>query len=367
MTCSTPHADQARSINLHPSRHRLYPSLESQMGDAMPQSTVLPPPIPTLGTSTSPLKPSVDIHAPHLPDREWEKSPIYLALSSRLLKTEQTVSSLSTQVASLAQTVKTLSTQSFAGGIPNHRPPAVFSPFEGPDPALQTPFGPTPTNANAANGTDSTVAALTAQISALSTSVAQLQRLQQSQSHISRNNSYTQVGLSHAPRENHQPPSFHRQHTDIPQSQSIHGALVSPAISSSTGFGGRPGMGRSVSSNVVASGPMALTTNGVDEPHGNGNGNGNGGGNKWGAPKFPNGAGGGGRDWSPGPGGLGPLTPGGAGGQGRGTGQTPGPGGQRAGQGGANGTATPGGGIVAPKWEHFNLKPELLMGITKYG
>jgi hypothetical protein len=43
---------------------------------------------------------------------------------------------------------------------------------------------------------------------------------------------------------------------------------------------------------------------------------------------------------------------------------TPGLGGPGQGQGGA---ATPGAGIVVTKWDHLNLKPELLRGIVKYG
>lgn len=342
------------------------------MGDPNPISTVLPPPIPTLGTSTSPSRPPFEPEAPSLPDREWEKSPIYLALSSRLSKTEHTLQTLSAQVASLSSTVKTLSAQA----LPQTRkqPPGVFSPFEEPDPALQTPFIP-PTTSNGSN-TDATVAALTTQIAALSTSVAQLQRLQQSQSHISRNNSYTQ---SQPQQHNtHGPPGYHRQHSDMPPQTpgnvNIHGGLVSPAINSATGFGGRPNMGRSVSTNVVGSGPgMALGMNGdVEGGHGA-----NGGGGKWGAPKFGQNAANppGQRDWSPGPGGLGSLTPslgGGVQNQGQARGGGPGQGqGQNQGhsqsQGQGTGVATPGGGIVAPKWDHFNLKPELLMGIAKYG
>ena len=74
------------------------------------------------------------------------------------------------------------------------------------------------------------------------------------------------------------------------------------------------------------------------------------------------------RTWSPGgmmtprveitqsaaaPGGLGTPTLGGGGAGGP--------------MGGGGGAATPGAGIVVTKWDHLNLKPELLRGIAKYG
>jgi hypothetical protein len=37
------------------------------------------------------------------------------------------------------------------------------------------------------------------------------------------------------------------------------------------------------------------------------------------------------------------------------------------GQGLGNGMAAPGAGIVVTKWEHLNLKVELLRSISKYG
>jgi len=81
----------------------------------------------------------------------------------------------------------------------------------------------------------------------------------------------------------------------------------------------RPNINRSISSSVLGGGE----------------------GGKWG---------GGPRDWSPGPGmtsGL--MTPSGSNGNGLG------------------GAAAPGAGIVVTKWEHLNLKVELLRAIVKYG
>jgi hypothetical protein len=77
------------------------------------------------------------------------------------------------------------------------------------------------------------------------------------------------------------------------------------------------------------------------------------------------------RDW-PSPGGPGLLTPGGSGGV---PGNGSGSGNANANANGngngngmaAQGVAAPGAGIVITKWEHLNLKMELLRSISKYG
>jgi len=65
----------------------------------------------------------------------------------------------------------------------------------------------------------------------------------------------------------------------------------------------------------------------------------------------------GGRDWSSIPNVNGPTTPGG--GQGGAGMMSPSVGG--------GGAAAPGAGIVVTKWEHLNLKVELLRSVLKYG
>lgn len=315
-----------------------------------PLSTVLPPPLP----SRDAMQGGHDSHpAPSLPEREWETSPVFLTLSNRIAKTEQTLSSLSNQVQSLALSVKQLQQSVIAPGAssaPLQPPvarggglsaPPVFSPFEGPDP--KSPFLPTaPSSAHPSNGppsnSDSTVAALTTQIAALSASVAQLQRLQQNQSHLSRQNSHTTLPphpsgpFGRAPHDHAgQTPA----HVGLGQNHGPGSVGLTPG-----GFGSnRPRIDRSISSGVLPGG-----MDGSD---------------KWGAPtpgtKFTghqNSLNNGARDWSPGPGGLaqGPMTP---------SVVAPGANG--------NGVGAPGAGIVVTKWEHLNLKVELLRSIAKYG
>ena len=266
------------------------------------------------GTDAPPLV-NGDTPHPPLPDREWETSPLYLALSSRIAKTESTLSSLSSQVAQLSQLVKSALSTSF--------PPtqSAFSPF---DPPVQpSPFVPPSQSATSGPSSDSSVAALTQQIAALSTSVAQLQRLQQSQSQHTRPNSNASNGLAPG-GDRHSGPLSRHLHDLISgplTTPNTLGGLMSPpgAIGSS-----RPSINRSMSSTVE--------------------------GDKWGAPNKLAVIG---RDWpSPGPGltsGL--VTPSGSG----------------NGSSVLGGAAAPGAGIVVTKWEHLSLKQELLRSIAKYG
>lgn len=248
---------------------------------------------------------------------------MYLALSARVAKTEQTLSTLSAQVANLASVMKTLAPPSLPHSSVAARGQPMFSPFEGPDPAKPSPFIPPP---SAVKG-DPSVAALTTQISALSASVAQLQRLQQSQGQLTRQNSTAPTAAS----ERQQP--FGRIHDGVSTPgghMGNNGPMASPAVTTSSAFGGgnRPNINRAMSSSVIPAGNEA---------------------DKWGAPKFsiqnPT------RDWSPGPTvGPGPATPGGI-----------------TGAMGPTGAAAPGAGIVVTKWDHLNLKPDLLRSIAKYG
>lgn len=237
------------------------------------------------------------------PERDWETSPMYLALSTRLAKTESTLSSLSLQVTQLSQLVRS--------ALPTALPPAhhVFSPF---DPPVQSPFILT-NHSSSSTPSDGSIAALTQQISALSTSVAQLQRLQQSQSQVSRQNSGSSSlaqGMTNGDRLPSMNMPRHLQDLISGPLTTPNGGMVTPVPVGSS----RPNINRSMSSSVI------------------------GGGGKWG----------GGRDWpSPGPGGL--LSPSGSI------------------NGGLGGAAAPGAGIVVTKWEHLNLKVELLRAILKYG
>jgi hypothetical protein len=268
---------------------------------------------------------------------------MYLALSSRLAKTESTLTSLSAQVATLSSVVKTLTNHaapSIPGASSTARPPPVFSPFEGPDPAKSSPFIPTA----ASSASDPGVAALTTQIAALSASVAQLQRLQTSQSHLSRQNTQTPTPTQERPHhfgrlDGVQTPSHLGNGGPLTGGLGGPGGLVSPAVAGSSAFASsRPGINRSMSSSMAQ---VQVPGDGAD---------------KWG--KFGNGG-----TWSPGPGGPGPMTPGGMNAAGAGPGgnaSTPAAGGQA-------GAAAPGAGFTISKWEHLALKPELLRSINKYG
>lgn len=329
---------------------------------------------------------------PSLPDREWEKSPIYLALSSRLSKTESTLESLSSQVNHLSTLVQSalagpapngaVSQRNGPGGsrlnhgaTPSASMQAVFSPFEEPDPQ-PSPFIPStrstqPSQGNRELGQDANVAALQQQIAALSTSVAQLQRLQQSQAQLTRQSSAGSVtpGLPQSQQQSqgqqhgssrlggyNPAPPFNRtiQHP----SEYSNGPLTTPTTGSGMGImgmtspnpsaalTGRPGVHRSASASVKA-------------------GDGEAGRDKWGHHSRFALQSGGQRDWSPGPG---QGVQGGAGVQGGGTSGTMTPGGVSQGvmtPGG--GAAAPGAGIVVTKWDHLNLKVELLRSIGKYG
>jgi len=262
-----------------------------------------------------------DGHPPLL-DRDRETSPMYLALSSRLAKTESTLSSLSAQVSQLSQLVKAALPASPTAPT---RPQHIFSPFDPPPPCSSfVPVSASSTFASAES--DPAIAALTQQISALSTSVAQLQRLQQSQSKITRQNSTIQDDRTPGHIPHSVPMPRHLQ-------DFVSGSMTTPNVAASFMSPGpigssRPNSNRSISSSVIR---------------------GNGDGGKWGSSN--------GNGWtSPGPG------------QGVNGGMM-----SRSGSGsGLNvsapgGAATPGAGIVVTKWEHLNLSVELLRSIAKYG
>ena len=300
------------------------PDAVSPPADSAQVAPAQPPPVPPRHDVPGPAGDSgAEPPAPALPDREWETSPIYLALSTRLAKTESALASLSSQVAQLTAAVKSLSppgapwnslapgSQRAAGAQP------VFSPFEGPDPAHRSPFAPGSTAVQAPTP-DTHVAALTTQIAALSSSVAQLQRLQQTQSQSQLTRQHSQSASGPVERG---PQGLPHRHSGLHQPDGLN------VNENFGGNGNRPGINRSRS---AAQG---------------------GEGEKWG-PRFsiqtP-------RDWSPGP--HGPMTPSVVGGGANNGNGPPGPG----------GAAAPGAGIVVTKWDHLNLKVELLRSISKYG
>jgi hypothetical protein len=267
---------------------------------------------------------------------------MYIALTTRLSATESTISTLSTQVNTLQEIVDR------ALPIPPLPPLDLLYKSE-------------------------SIAALTQQISALSTSVAQLQRLQsQSQtrqpSRLAERDTLPSLGLGNL-----------SLHSNPNQGQNVFntGPLTAPHPTGSGPFGpskhlprefhfqqpqpqpqisgqgqGRPQNPRSVSTNML---PPA--SGGID------------GDKTWGPPSRI-----GGKPLSPGAGwptsaqlnggnGNVPTTPGGQGGQGQGQGgmMTP------SIAGGNGGPGVPGAGIVVTKWDQLNLKPELVRSIQKYG
>jgi hypothetical protein len=274
---------------------------------------------------------------------EWKHHPMYISLSSRLSATESAISSLSSQVSSLHDIVSRALPKTLVA------PPA------------------------AAGEKADTIAALTQQISALSTSVAQLQRLQS----VSLTNLSRQTSRAGQERNNDGsgPPSLGlgnlSLHSNANQNQNVFntGPLTAPhpAGPGAGPFGPskhlprdfhnqRPQSSRAVSSNILPPAAMGLD-----------------GDKTWGPPTRN-----GGNPISPGGGwptmGNVPTTPGGQGQQGgvQGGGMmTPsivGPSQNGNGNGNGNGgPGVPGAGIVVTKWDHLNLKPELVRSVQKYG
>jgi hypothetical protein len=268
---------------------------------------------------------------------DYSKHPMYITLSSRLAATESAISSLSAQVSTLSDIV--------SRALPSTSPSGSGAELDKPE----------------------SIAALTQQISALSTSVAQLQRLQsvsQTQTRqVSRGDARdTLPALGLGSLSLHSQNVFNTGPLTAP-----HGGTgpfnkhtqrdFHPHPPPSTQGQGRPQNSRSVSTNMVP-------PSGLD------------GDKTWGPPTR-----GGGNPLSPGGwptsallnGGNVPTTPGGQGqGQGQGHGMmTPsitGPVGNGNGNGnGGAGPGVPGAGIVVTKWDHLNLKPELVRSIQKYG
>jgi hypothetical protein len=300
---------------------------------------------------------------------------MYLALSSRLSATESTLLSLSSQVSVLQQTVN------------RHLPSSSTSSSVNALPAAATSTGEK----------GESIAALTQQISALSSSVAQLQRLQShSQTNFSRQHSGSERdGSGPGPARGNATsptptPSLGLGNLSIASTQNVFntGPLTAPHPHSGPspfGLGPGPGQGpkhaglalprefqsrppvsRSASSNMIPPAP------------------GKEGEKTWGPPTR-SGPGGLGslNPLSPGGGGWptsmnvnsnanGPTTPGGAARNDGGGMMTPsvfapGAGSQAGVNGSGNGPSAPGAGIVVTKWDHLNLKPELVRSVQKYG
>ena len=266
-----------------------------------------------------------------LPDHEWENSPMYLALSSRLAKIESTFATLSAQVNQLSQIATAALPSSLDLSNPSQFNPPLFDQSLGVAPSKQSI---TPSSSTAS---DAAIALLSQQVSALSTSVAQLQRLQQSQSQ-----SQSQGSQLNSVSKPLILPNTDRNQMGMPRhlQDFISGPMTTPnAVASLVGQAhgavgsSRPLINRSISSSVIGAGVLG-------DP------------GRWGTSSSLTGNG---REW-PGPsqglnGGL--LTPSGSG--------------NGLSLSGLGGAAAPGAGIVVTKWEHLNLRAELLRSITKYG
>jgi len=255
---------------------------------------------------------------------DWSNHPMYIALSSRLAATESAISSLSAQVNILQDIV-------------NRSLPIALS----------------STSITLDAEKPESIAALTQQISALSTSVAQLQRLQSvSQTQTLRQSArdtLPALGLGNLSLNNQN--VFNTGPLTAPHSGAGPVRQQREFHPPSQKGQGRPQNPRSISTNMV---PPA----GLD------------GDKTWGPPTR-----GGGNPLSPGGGGWPtsvmngggnvPTTPGGM--------MTPSIAGQGNANGNGNGNANgngagvPGAGIVVTKWDHLNLKPELVRSIQKYG
>lgn len=261
-------------------------------------------------TTSTPTKPSAS------GETNWESHPIYQALSSRLSATESAVASLSSQVSHLQNLIEQ--------ALPSLAPLSTQSAPEG-----------------------DSVAALTQQISALSTSVAQLQRLQ-SQSTLSRQHSNAgRPDRDRDQRSNAATPTPGLSLSSVPPNIYNTGPLTAPHPGPfgpkhhPREFLARPPVPRSISSSIVQ------TQEGQQDK-------------TWGPPVRTPGTGGMMNPLSPGPwpSPL-PTTPNNAGPAGAMTPSISGP--------GLNGPSAPGAGIVVTKWEHLNLKPDLVRSIQKYG
>lgn len=279
----------------------------------------------------------------------------YAALAQRVTLTEQTLAALQAQVAQLAATVKNVlpnSSLPSSTASPQSAPPPssmgagrLFSPFDSPVPT--SAGGQTRQTGGSGGGSDAQVSQLTQQIAALSTSVAQLQRLQahnisgpplsvvppspSMSSNTSNNtNGHASHGSNLTQSRHIAPPPPHDQ---FGGPLSPGGPMLSPGRE---GFNGsqRP-PNRSFQSSLLGDSMDSM----------------------WGAPsggKFGGSSalsasapqGGGSGQWSTSPNNSNHMPP--AGGM-------------------SAGSTAPGAGIVVTKWDHLNLKPELTRSISKYG
>lgn len=308
-----------------------------------------------------------------------ESSPAFQALSARLLATESSLATLTTHVAQLSALVR--------AALPAVASTSTFAPFDALSPGLSGSGAPGPTRDLSSSRpltplstSDASVAALTQQIAALSTSVAQLQKLQsqsiQRQGSSSSSNPLPGLGGS-GPSISppiHERPGPGPLPYGLPRGQNGFGlgtngpftagmpqrnSMISPSPHSvaqphipphpSPGPGpgaigrdflpqsNRPGINRSISSSVVQDGerwPQPSHAGGRLGPNG-----------------LPMSLGPvSGRDWNSGPQGQmqldrGMMTP-----------AVSGPGAGAQGQG-----------MAVTKWDHLGLKPELLRSVLKYG
>lgn len=291
------------------------------------------------GTKTQSQLPSIE--------GQWEQHPIYLALSSRMSTTENAVSALAKQVTHLQDLI--------TKALPNIQP--SISDQQHQQQQSQEPVRPVELSRTMSDP----VAALTQQISALSTSVAQLQRLQSqnnlSRQHSTRSDRERERGPGGGQGQG-QPPSLSLQ--SVPSNIYNTGPLTAPHSATQAPFTpnkpfnrdylSRPQVSRSISSSITAqqqdqdktwAPPLRTPGTGIINPISPG---------PWPTQlQMPT---------TPGPGNSNAN----GGGLGNGALMTPsimGP--------GTNGPSAPGAGIVVTKWDHLNLKPDLVRSIQKYG
>lgn len=267
------------------------------------------------------------------------KDDAYTALAARVAANEAGLALLQSQVAQLAAVVKTALPSSVPNGaLSGIAAGRVFSPFDSPTPTLPSSSAMGSGARSSPKGDSADVSVLTQQIAALSTSVAQLQRLQTQNIGSGAGNgpqvghlqtSGLSNGHSHTP---HGDPRMYAR-MSMPPLESPIGGPLSPHghLSPNREYPGpRTPVNRSFGSSLL------------NEGMGNG---------MWGAPGGNRGGAGAGRgDWVPSPGSHMQQ--------------------QREQQNSGlnnNSAAAPGAGIVVTKWEHLQLKTDLLRSISKYG
>jgi hypothetical protein len=293
--------------------------VDPREGNATTTLLPRPPTTPTPQGSNSNSTPFSLISSPSAASSH-EDGLTLASVAARVAATEATLASLQAQVNHLTNFVK----MSLPQQQPLRNSMSVFSPFDSTAPSLSAArTSPVPGEPD--------ISALTHQIAALSTSVAQLQRLQSQNGPqlggVMPPSPSAPNGHAHGPLRHIPPPPLNMINTNT-----VGGGAGGPLGPPSAGLLSPSHIGRGDGPRTPVSrsfGSSLLN----DEP-------------KWGTSPVKYGSNGG-RDW--------PTNGGNT------------FGGPSAGAGPGGGAAAPGAGIVITKWEHLNLKVELLRSISKYG